>query len=42
MLMTVIANGCTKLGLRPAVQEVVTGVIIVLAALLDRLRRRAG
>jgi ribose/xylose/arabinose/galactoside ABC-type transport system permease subunit len=41
MLMTVIANGCTKLGLRPAVQEVVTGVIIVLAALLDRLRRRA-
>jgi ribose/xylose/arabinose/galactoside ABC-type transport system permease subunit len=40
LIMTVIASGCTKLGLPNWVQEIVTGGIIVGAALLDRLRRR--
>ncbi|MDB5292075.1 MAG: rbsC 3 [Phycisphaerales bacterium] len=39
MLMTVVANGCNKLGMRNWVQEVVTGVIIILAAAIDRLRQ---
>ena len=43
MIMTMIANGCTKVGLPNWVQEIVTGGIIVLAVTLDRLRhRRAG
>ena len=43
LLMTVVANGCTKLELANWVQEIVTGAIIVAAVLLDRLRqRRAG
>jgi ribose/xylose/arabinose/galactoside ABC-type transport system permease subunit len=40
LIMTVVANGCTKLGLDNWVQEIVTGVIIVLAVALDRLRHR--
>ena len=40
LLMTVVANGCTKLGLENWVQQVVTGGIIVAAAALDRLRHR--
>lgn len=40
LLMTVVANGCTKLGLENWVQQVVTGGIIVVAAALDRLRHR--
>lgn len=40
LLMTVVANGCTKLGLENYVQQVVTGGIIVAAAALDRLRHR--
>jgi ribose transport system permease protein len=39
LLMTVIANGCTKVGLTNWVQEIVTGGIIILAAAVDRLRR---
>jgi ribose transport system permease protein len=39
LLMTVIANGCTKMGLSNSVQEIVTGAIIILAATVDRLRR---
>jgi ribose/xylose/arabinose/galactoside ABC-type transport system permease subunit len=42
LLMTVVDNGCTKLGLDNWVQEVVTGAIIVAAVALDRLRQRAG
>ncbi|MCX5658114.1 MAG: ABC transporter permease [Planctomycetota bacterium] len=42
MIMTVVANGCTKLGLSNWVQEIVTGAIIVLAVGLDRLRSRAA
>lgn len=40
LLMTVVANGCTKLELANWVQEIVTGAIIVAAVLLDRLRQR--
>jgi len=40
LIMTVVANGCTKLGLDNWVQEIVTGAIIILAVALDRLRHR--
>lgn len=39
LIMTVVDNGCTKLGLDNWVQEVVTGGIIVGAVALDRLRQ---
>lgn len=39
-VMTVVDNGCTKLGLDNWVQEVVTGAIIVGAVALDRWRQR--
>ena len=38
-LMTVIKTGCTHLGLSNWVQEIVTGVIIVVAVAFDRVRR---
>jgi ribose/xylose/arabinose/galactoside ABC-type transport system permease subunit len=38
--MTVIASGCTQMGLPNWVQEIITGVIIVVAVALDRLRHR--
>ncbi len=38
LIMTVVDNGCTKLGLENWVQELVTGGIIVVAVGLDRLR----
>jgi ribose/xylose/arabinose/galactoside ABC-type transport system permease subunit len=41
LIMTVVDNGCTKLGLDNWVQELVTGGIIVGAVALDRLRQRA-
>jgi ribose/xylose/arabinose/galactoside ABC-type transport system permease subunit len=41
LIMTVVDNGCTKLGLDNWVQEIVTGAIIVAAVALDRLRRLA-
>lgn len=41
LIMTVVDNGCTKLGLDNWVQEVVTGAIIVAAVALDRWRQRA-
>ncbi|HYP17704.1 MAG TPA: ABC transporter permease, partial [Opitutus sp.] len=40
LIMSVVANGCTKLGLPNWVQEIVTGGIIVAAVLLDYVRRR--
>jgi ribose/xylose/arabinose/galactoside ABC-type transport system permease subunit len=40
LIMTVVANGCTKLGLANWIQEIVTGLIIVLAVALDQLRHR--
>jgi ribose/xylose/arabinose/galactoside ABC-type transport system permease subunit len=39
LIMTVVANGCTKMGLENWVQEIVTGIIIILAVTVDRLRR---
>lgn len=39
-LMTVIKTGCTHVGVPNWVQEILTGVIIVLAVGLDRLRQR--
>ncbi|MCA9283951.1 MAG: ABC transporter permease [Phycisphaerales bacterium] len=39
LLMTVVDNGCTKMGLDNWVQETVTGAIIVAAVAVDRLRR---
>jgi ribose/xylose/arabinose/galactoside ABC-type transport system permease subunit len=39
MIMTAVANGCTKLELPNWVQEIVTGVIIVAAVAVDRWRR---
>lgn len=40
LIMTVVANGCNKVGLDPWVQKIVTGTIIVTAVALDRLRHR--
>lgn len=40
LIMTVVDNGCTKLGLDNWVQELVTGGIIVAAVALDRWRQR--
>jgi len=36
--MTVIDNGCTRLGIDNWIQEVITGAIIVAAVAIDRLR----
>src|SRR5690606_39214297 len=41
LLMTIIDNGCTKVGLENWVQEILTGTIIVAAVALDQVRRRA-
>jgi ribose/xylose/arabinose/galactoside ABC-type transport system permease subunit len=40
LLMTVIKTGCTHLGLANWVEEVVTGIIIVVAVALDRFRHQ--
>jgi ribose transport system permease protein len=40
LIMSVIANGSTKVGLTNSVQEIVTGGIIIAAALLDNIRRK--
>lgn len=42
VIMTVIGSGCTQMGWPNYVQEIVTGVIIVAAVALDRLRHRRG
>jgi ribose transport system permease protein len=39
-LMTVIKTGCTHVGVPNWVQEILTGLIIVVAVGLDRLRQR--
>jgi ribose transport system permease protein len=41
-LMTVLANGCTLLGVPNYVQEILVGAIIVIAVAVDQLRRRRG
>lgn len=40
LIMTVIRSGCAQMGLPNWVQEMVTGVIIVIAVALDRWRQR--
>jgi ribose transport system permease protein len=40
-LMTVLANGCTLLGVPNYVQEMLVGAIIIAAVALDRFRQRA-
>lgn len=40
LIMTTVANGCTKMELPNWVQEIVTGAIIVIAVSLDRFRHR--
>lgn len=40
VIMTVIRSGCSQMGLPNWVQEIVTGIIIVIAVALDRLRQR--
>ena len=40
LIMTVIASGCTQMGLPNWVQEIITGAIIISAVALDRLRHR--
>jgi ribose/xylose/arabinose/galactoside ABC-type transport system permease subunit len=42
LMMTVIANGCTKVGLENWMQEIMTGGIIVAAVALDKLRHRTS
>jgi len=42
LIMTVVDNGCTKLGLANWTQEVATGAIIVGAVALDRWRQQRG
>ena len=39
--MTVIRTGCTFVGVHNWVQEIATGLIIVVAVAVDRLRHRA-
>jgi ribose/xylose/arabinose/galactoside ABC-type transport system permease subunit len=40
LIMTVVANGCTKMNLANWLQEIVTGAIIITAVVVDRLRHR--
>ena len=39
-IMAVISTGCSQKGLPNWVQQIVTGVIIVIAVALDRWRKR--
>lgn len=40
LIMSVIRSGCAQMGLANWVQEIITGVIIIAAVALDRLRHR--
>jgi ribose/xylose/arabinose/galactoside ABC-type transport system permease subunit len=40
LILTVIASGCSQMGLPNWVQEIITGGIIIVAVALDRLRHR--
>jgi ribose transport system permease protein len=40
--MTVLANGCTLLGVPNYVQEMLVGAIIVVAVAADQLRRKSA
>ena len=39
LIMTLVASGCTKLGLANWTQDIVTGAIVVLAVAIDRMRQ---
>ena len=39
-IMAVIASGCTQLGLSNPVQDIILGVIIIVAVTLDQIRQR--
>src|SRR4029077_13039164 len=39
-IMAVIASGCTQLGLNNPIQDIILGVIIIVAVTLDQLRQR--
>jgi ribose transport system permease protein len=39
-IMAVIASGCTQLGLNNPIQDIILGVIIVVAVTLDQIRQR--
>ena len=41
LMMTIIDNGCTKVGVANWIQEIITGAIIVAAVAVDQLRHRA-
>ncbi len=41
LIMTVVANGCTKMNLANWVQEIITGAIIIAAVVVDRARDRS-
>ncbi|KKT91167.1 MAG: Monosaccharide-transporting ATPase [Parcubacteria group bacterium GW2011_GWF2_45_11] len=38
LIMTVIRSGCSQIGLPNWIQEIVTGIIIVMAVTIDRMR----
>ena len=38
LIMTMVGNGCTKLGFENPIQKIATGAIIIFAVALDRLR----
>ncbi len=40
LIMSVIRSGCSQMGLPNWVQEIITGIIIIVAVALDRLRHR--
>lgn len=40
IIMTMVANGCTKMGFDNWVQQIATGAIIIAAVMLDKLRHR--
>ncbi len=42
LIMSVIRSGCSQMGLDNWVQELVTGIVIVVAVALDRLRHRTN
>src|SRR5215831_3260388 len=42
MIMSVLKNGCVHAGIPNASQDIMIGIIIVVAVTLDRLRRRQG
>jgi ribose transport system permease protein len=42
LMMTIIDNGCTKIGLEVWMQDIITGGIIIAAVALDQLRHRGA